>query len=183
MEATAVHAGTGVGAAFLEDWAARYLAVWLAHDVEGIVAMCTEDVIWDDPALPETYHGHDGLRRFIEAVFSCFPDVEIEELEPAYTSPTGPRALAPYRFTATMLGPWEPTDLAPTGRRVSFEGIDQWEFRGDRMCRYDTKYDLLGVARQMGVIPPQGSAGDRVMARVQHLQARFQRRRAARSRA
>jgi predicted ester cyclase len=177
MEATAVHPGTGVDPAFLEDWRSRYLAAWLAHDVEGVVAMCTEDVIWNDPALPETYHGHEGVRRFITATFRCFPDLHIDELEAPYLSATRPKVLAPYRLTATMRGPWEPTNIAPTGRRVSFEGIDEWEFRGERMCRYDTKYDLLAVARQMGVLPPQGSAADRLMTRLQHLQARFQRRR------
>jgi steroid delta-isomerase-like uncharacterized protein len=177
MEATATHAPARLDRTFLDDWSARYLAVWNAHDVEGIVAMCTEDVVWDDPGLPETYRKHDGVRRFIAATFRCFPDVEVEELEPAYASPAEPKALAPYRFTGTMLGPWEPTDIAATGRRVSFEGVDQWEFRGERMCRYDTKYDLLGVARQMGVVPPQGSAGERLMTRLQHLQARFQLRR------
>jgi steroid delta-isomerase-like uncharacterized protein len=176
MEATATHAQAGIDHAFLEDWAARYLTAWNAHDVEAILAMCTEDVVWDDPALPETYHGHEGVRRFIAATFRCFPDVQIEELEPPYASATAPRALSPYRFTATMRGPWEPTGIAPTGRAIAFEGIDQWEFRDQRMCRYDTKYDLLGVARQMGVLPPQGSPEDRLMTRLQHLEARFQRR-------
>jgi steroid delta-isomerase-like uncharacterized protein len=178
MEATAVHAPTGVDFGFLADWRARYLAAWLAHDVEGIVSACTEDVIWDDPALPETYHGHEGVRRFASATFRCFPDLHIDELEEPYVSPSRPKVLAPYRLTATMNGPWEPTDIAPTGRRISFEGIDVWEFRDDRMCRYNTRYDLLDVARQMGVMPPHGSGADRLMTRLQHLQARFQRRRA-----
>ena len=179
MEATAVHEGTDVDFAFLEDWAARYLAAWLARDVEGVVAMCTEDVTWDDPALPETYHGHDGVRRFITATFRCFPDLHVDELEPPYRSTTRTKVLVPYRLTGTMRGPWEPTNIAPTGRRVSFEGIDEWEFRGERMCRYSTKYDALDVARQMGVVPPHGSGADRLLTRLQHLQARFQRRRAS----
>jgi predicted ester cyclase len=177
MEATAVQPVTGVDPGFLEDWRSSYLAAWRAHDVEGIVSACTEDVIWDDPALPETYHGHDGVRRFITATFRCFPDLQVEELEPPYVSATRPKALAPYRLTATMRGPWEPLNLAPTGRRIAFEGIDEWEFRGDRMCRYSTKYDGLDVARQMGIVPPQGTAADRLMTRLQHLHARFQRRR------
>src|SRR5205823_4047251 len=133
--------------AFLDDWAGRYLIAWNTHDVGSIVAMCTEDVIWNDPALPETYHGRDGLRRFIGATLRCFPDVQIDELEPPYPSASAPKALVPYRFRGTMLGPWEPTNIAPTGRPVSFEGIDQWEFRDGLMSRYDTKYDLMGVAR------------------------------------
>jgi steroid delta-isomerase-like uncharacterized protein len=179
MEATAVETRTGVDPDFLEDWRARYVAAWITHDVEAIVSACTEDVVWDDPALPGTYHGHEGVRKFITATFRCFPDLQVEELEQLYVSATRPKVLAPYRLTGTMRGPWEPTDIAPTGRRISFEGIDEWEFRGERMCRYNTKYDLLDVARQMGVLPPQGSGADRLMTRLQHLQAYFQRRRAS----
>jgi steroid delta-isomerase-like uncharacterized protein len=178
MNAAAVQAPTVLDRAFVEDWAARYLAAWNAHDVEAIVAMCTEDVVWNDPAIPAPVHGHAGVRHFVEATFRCFPDVRIEELEALYLSPAAPRVLSPYRFSATMLGPWEPTDIAPTGRAISFDGVDQWEFRGDRMCRYDTKYDMLALARQMGMLPPQGSLGDRIATKLQHLQARFQRRRA-----
>ena len=178
MEATAVEPRAGVDPAFLDDWRARYLAAWITHDVEGIVSACTEDVVWDDPALPETYHGHPGVRKFITATFRCFR-ICASRSSGRSTSPTRPKVLVPYRLTATMRGPWEPTDIAPTGRRISFEGIDEWEFRGERMCRYNTKYDLLDVARQMGVIPPQGSGADKLMTRLQHLQAYFQRRRAS----
>jgi predicted ester cyclase len=179
MESTAVHSGTAVDPAFLEDWRSRYLAGWLAHDIPAILEMVADDVVWDDPALPKTFYGREAVRHFLEATFKTFPDVVIEELEPVYVSATRPKVLAPYRFSGTMLGDWEPMDIAATGARVSFEGIDQWEFQGNVMSRYNTRYDLMDVARQMGVLPAQGSRADRLMTRLQHLQARFQRRRAA----
>jgi hypothetical protein len=49
------------------------------------------------------------------------------------------------------------------------------------MCRYRTYYDSLDMARQIGILPPAGSTAERAMARLQHLQARFQRRNARRS--
>jgi steroid delta-isomerase-like uncharacterized protein len=179
MATTAATTATSIEWGFIEDWTARYHAAWSEHDIEAVVAMCAPDVIWDDPALPETYHGREGVRRFVTATFRAFPDAEVDMLEPPYLSPNLPRALAPYRFKGTMTGPWEPTDLAPTGARVEFDGIDQWEFRDELLARYDTKYDLLGVARQMGVMPPHGSRTDRIMTRLQHLQARGQRRKAS----
>ena len=182
MEATATQVGIGVGRDFAEEWAERWLDAWNAHDVEAIVSMCAENVAWDDPAIPETYHGREGVRRFVAATFRTFPDVEIEELEPPYLSMTSRKVLAPYRFRATMKGPWEPTNIAATGARIDFKGIDQWEFRGELLSRYDTSYDLLDVARQMGVLPPHGSSQDRFLSRLQHLQARGQRRRALRAR-
>ena len=178
MEAAA-QLGTGVDPAFLEDWEARYLAAWNTHDVEGILAMLTEDVVWDDPALPKTFVGREGVRHFVEATFKSFPDLQIETPEPAYPSRTSPKVLAPYRLTGTMLGDWEPLDIAATGAHVSVDGLDQWEFRDGLLCRYNTTYDSLDMARQMGVIPQLDSFPDRLMRRVQHVRARFQRRKAS----
>jgi steroid delta-isomerase-like uncharacterized protein len=178
MEATAVQMKAGVDPAFLEDWRARYLAAWLAHDVDAILDMLADDIVWDDPGLPNTFNGRTAVRHFLEATFKAFPDLVIEELDPPYVSPTQPKVLVPYRFTGTMRGDWEPMNIAATGARVSFEGIDQWEFEGERMSRYATYYDSMDLARQMGVMPPHGSPADRLMIRLQHVQASFQRRRA-----
>jgi steroid delta-isomerase-like uncharacterized protein len=181
MSTTVIAASeAGLGPVFVEEWAARWLAAWNGHDVETMLSMVTEDVVWDDPALPETYHGREGFRRFVTATFHTFPDVQIEELEPPYLSPTHPKVLTPYRFNGTMLGDWEPANIAATGARVSFEGVDHWEFRDGLLARYDTSYDLLDVSRQMGLLPPIGSRADRLMTRLQHLQARAQRRKATR---
>ena len=46
------------------------------------------------------------------------------------------------------------------------------------MSHYRTYYDSLDMARQLGILPTVGSAGDRAMTRLQHVQARFQRRKA-----
>jgi steroid delta-isomerase-like uncharacterized protein len=178
MEATTAQAKAGVDATFLEDWRARYLAAWIAHDVAAILAMLAEDIVWDDPGLPNTFNGREAVRHFLEATFTTFPDLVIEELEPPYVSPARAKVLVPYRFTGTMRGDWEPMNIAATGARVSFEGIDQWEFEGEQMSRYTTYYDSMDLARQMGVMPPHGSGADRLMTRLQHLQARLQRRRA-----
>jgi len=33
------------------DFAERFVRRWNAHDVEGILALVSEDVIWDDPVM------------------------------------------------------------------------------------------------------------------------------------
>jgi steroid delta-isomerase-like uncharacterized protein len=174
-----VQPDAGVDSEFLEDWNARQLAAWNEHDLDAIVAMVAEDVTWDDPSEPETLHGREAVRRFIAQTLRAFPDLVIEETEPIYRSETRPKVLVPYRFTGTMLGEWESLSLAATGARVSFDGVDQWEFRDELLYRYSTSYDTMGVARQLGLLPPVGSFADRAMKPLQHVIARFQRRRAA----
>lgn len=136
---------------FVVDWSRRWLAGWNAHDVEGLLSMCSKDIVWDDPALPDTAYGHEGVRGFLEAMFETFPDLEIEAGGKIFFT-VGPQALAPYRLTGTMRNDWEPRGVTATGKKVSYRGIDAWEFRDGQLCRYDTHYDSLDCARQLGVL-------------------------------
>lgn len=141
---------------FITDWARGWLGGWNAHDVDGLVSMCSEDVIWDDPALPETVYGHEGVRGFLEAIFRTFPEVEIEAHEGIFLT-LGPRALSPYRLRATMAADWMPRGIKATGARLDYRGIDEWEFRDGLLSRYNTHYDSLEAARQLGVLPQYAS--------------------------
>ena len=180
MEVT-TKAGAGLERAFVEDWGKRYLDAWNSLDADGVAAMCAEDVVWNDPGLPGPAHGREGVRAFVRATAHAFPDFQVEELGSPYISADEPRVLSRYRMTGTMLGPWEYTNLAATGHRIELLGVDEWTFDGERMSHYETYYDSLDMARQLGILPPVGSAVDRAMAGVQHLQARLQRRKAQRA--
>jgi steroid delta-isomerase-like uncharacterized protein len=179
MEA-ATSTGPRIDPQFLEEWDARYLAAWNSHDAHAVALACTDDVVWDDPSLAEPCRGHDGVRAFVEATVRAFPDFHVDETEPALISAVAPVALSRYRMTGTMLGPWEPGNFAATGARIAVFGVDEWTFRDGLMCHYTTRYDTLGMARQLGIMPPSGSGAERAMARLQHVQARFQRRKAKR---
>lgn len=175
MEGTTKTA-TQLDPAFVEDWSKRYLDAWLSLDADAVAALCSEDVVWNDPGLPEAVHGRQGVREFVRATAESLPDFHVEELGKPCLSPEEPRALSRYRMTGTMRGRWPYTDLAPTGRRIVVLGVDEWTFDGELMSHYTTYYDSLDMARQLGIMPPAGSAADRAMAGLQHLQARFQRR-------
>jgi predicted ester cyclase len=166
---------------FLAPWSERWFAHWAARDVEAIAAMCDEGVTVDDPALPATLRGRDGMRAFARDTFVTFPDLRIEPLEPPIPSHQAGGAWLPYEMSGTMQGHWAPLDIAPTGARVEFRGVTEWRFRGERLILWDTIYDNLAVARQMGVVPPHGSRADRLFSRLQHLQAPGLRRRAAKA--
>jgi steroid delta-isomerase-like uncharacterized protein len=161
---------------FAEEFAKRYHEAWESRDPDRVAELCTEDVVWSDPGLKEPQRGHDGVREFIRESFRMAPDFHVDTLDGPYLSPTEPRILAPYRMQGTMTGPWKFLDLAPTGRRFVVEGIDSWLMRDGLIARYDTYWDTAGMTRQIGVLPPYGSGAERAMARLQHVQARFQRR-------
>jgi SnoaL-like protein len=161
---------------FLDEWSNRWLAAWNAQEVEAIVSMCADDLELDDPALPEAMHGQAGIRTFAVDTFATFPDLRLEALEPPCPSRSGTGAWFPYRMTGTMSGHWRPLDIAPTGASIDFRGVTEWRFRDELLTLWDTVYDNLETARQMGIVPRQGSRGDRLFSKLQHLRAPAQRR-------
>lgn len=161
---------------FVEDFCERYAAAWDSRDPDRIAEGCTEDVVWTDPSLHGPLHGRDGVRRFATETFRMCPDFEVVVTDAPYISATRPHVLLPYRMSGTATGPWVFLDMAPTGRRFEIEGIDSWEMRDGLIAHYATFFDGLDMSRQLGVLPPEGSRGDRAITRLQHVQARFQRR-------
>jgi steroid delta-isomerase-like uncharacterized protein len=136
--------------AFTQEWGTRWGDVWNSHDPDAVVAMCTEDVHWYDPALPAPIAGRAAVRDFAAATFAAFPDFHVEDREDAlYLSGVEPLALCPYRMTGTMLGEFD-TDAA-TKASFSVPAIDQWTLRGDQICRYVTYYDHAEMGRQLGM--------------------------------
>ena len=160
----------------VDEFADRYDAAWRSHEPERLAELCTEDVVWTDPALREPLHGRAGVRRFATESLRMCPDFTVVALGRPLIAPDRPRVLWPYRMSGTMTGPWVFQDMAPTGRSFEVEGIDSWEMRDGLIARYATYWDTLGMLRQVGPMPPAGSATDRVLTRLQHVQARFQRR-------
>src|SRR3954451_12379087 len=165
----------------LEDFDRRWLAAWNDLDVEALVAMCAPDVVYDDPALAAPARGRDEVRAFFQTIAIAYPDLKIEVSSPPLPVPGSAVALCRYRLTATMTGAFAPANFAPTGATMTLEGVDEWTFEDGLLSHYRTYYDTVGVARELGILPAAGSRAERVMARLQHVKARGQRRRAGRA--
>ena len=162
---------SGLERGAVEELVQRFTEAWAARDPERVAACCTEDVVWLDPVAPEPLRGRADVVRFARATFAMSPDFEVVPTEPPYLSDGGARVLLPYRMRGTMTGPWELLDLAPTGRRYEISGIDSWEVRDGLIARYETFFDAMDSARQMGMMPEQGSAGERAFRRFQRRSA------------
>lgn len=167
---------------FVTDFGARFLAAWNAHDAGAVAALCTEDVVFADPALAAPARGRDAVRDYVEGASRAFPDFELRLVGELMAAREEPMVLCRFEMTGTMLGDWERSGIAATGARIQLPGVDEWHFRDGMVARYATYYDSIAMARQLGVLPPAGSLMERSMARLQHVQARVQRRAAARAR-
>jgi steroid delta-isomerase-like uncharacterized protein len=172
---TEMASGDPLDLAFLDDFGQQYLDAWNRHDGEAVAALCTEDVEFFDPAI-QTVHGRAAVADWVATNARAFPDYRIEDPEPPYAARDQAKAIAPWKMIGTHRGPLEPPGFAPTGRSFVIDGLDHWWFRDGLAERVQSIYDLNGVMRQLGMVPPPGSRGERALVRLQRLRMRLKRR-------
>jgi steroid delta-isomerase-like uncharacterized protein len=160
---------------FAREFEERYSEAWNSYDVERIEPLVTPDVVWLDPALPEPARGVHEVQDFMRSIWVAFPDLGFTP-GPMWLDPHEDSLAWAWRMQGTHTGPLDPPGFAPTGRRIDVDGIDVWDFVDGRIGRYRAYYDMALIARQLGMMPPPGSRGERVGVMLQRAQARFSRR-------
>ena len=158
---------------WVREFAEPYLAAWNAYDPDAVSARVAEDVVWEDPALPEPARGRAEVAEFVRATATAFPDYRFGEPGQPAISDDGLVAFVPWRMTATNTGPLDPPGFAPTGRSIEVEGVDLWRFRGGLIWRYRAVYDFAGMARQLGLLPDRGGLAEKGIVGIQRLRARL----------
>jgi steroid delta-isomerase-like uncharacterized protein len=139
-------------------------------NVELIDQLVAADAINHDPATPAHMQGLRGpevLRRTVSMYRAAFPDVRMTVDDVIATED---KVVLRWHSEGTHRGELE--GLAPTGARVSVTGvgIDLW--KDGKVVEAWTEWDNLGLARQLGAAPPEGSIGEKIGLGAQRLMAR-----------
>jgi steroid delta-isomerase-like uncharacterized protein len=164
-----------VDPAFVNDFFPRWGAAWDSHDPEQLLALMTDDIIYDDAAWPRTMHGHADVREFLHHAWTGFPDLRFEVRQGPFVHPTEPEATAGWEGFATHTGTIDPPGVAPTGRRLRFKGFDWHVYRDGKVARLWICFDMAGVMRDLGVLPAAGSRAELVTAKLANLQTKLRR--------
>ena len=112
---------------------------------------------------------------FFGGFFDSLPDlhVEVEEVVVA-GQPGRERATLRWHLTGTHTGaPF--MGIAATGRAVELYGMDLLDFENGRIAGNCIYFDQLGFARQVGMLPPEGSRRDRLLTGAFNLTVRARR--------
>ncbi|HEY5538405.1 MAG TPA: ester cyclase [Thermoplasmata archaeon] len=109
-----------------------------------------------DTPLPGFESGAEGLKQFIGAIRTGFPDlgVAVNDLVSQ-----GDKVWARATFTGTHKGSF--MNIPPTGKRISFEVMDIVRFSGGKVAEHWGVADSLGLLTQLGVIPPPGQSPEK----------------------
>jgi predicted ester cyclase len=162
------------------DWFERFKAGWNSHDAEQLLALATEEVVWEDPFTPEgALHGKEAVREWLRSTWTAMPDLEFEWVGEPFVSLDGTQLACAWRGVGHFTGPLDPPGFRPTGGRVEMSGVDIHEFEGDLVRHVVTLTDAMAVGRQIGAAPAPGSGAERFGVLMQRLAARRLRRQSA----
>jgi steroid delta-isomerase-like uncharacterized protein len=134
----------------LQEFIDRYNAAWNAHDVDAIASMHTDDSVFENHVTGDVYVGPEAIGRAVTGIFSVFPDLAFETRR-AYLR----EDLVVQEWTAR--GTHEGTmtrsgiEVAPTGRKVEYEGMDVIPIRDGLVARKDVYSDSVTLLRQLGL--------------------------------
>jgi steroid delta-isomerase-like uncharacterized protein len=140
---------------------------------ELIDQLVASDAANHDPATPaemRALRGPEVLKRTASMYRAAFPDVRmtVDDVIAA-----GDKVVLRWHSEGTHRG--ELAGLAPTGARGSVTGISIDRWKDGKIVEAWAEWDNLGLARQLGAAPPEGSVGEKVGMGLQRLMARWMR--------
>jgi steroid delta-isomerase-like uncharacterized protein len=107
----------------LEQAVAAYNDAWNRQDLDAICAAHTDDMVFENHNAGERAQG-DEVREHLAAIFANWPDMRFEG-----------RSL--YVGDDFAVQEWTATATHPTGKSVSWDGVDIFPFRDGKIARKD----------------------------------------------
>jgi steroid delta-isomerase-like uncharacterized protein len=163
----------GVDVVWLAGFAQEWLAAWNSHEPDTLLALMTDDIVYDDSAWPTTMRGHGDVREFLEHTWTAIPDLRFALRQGPFLHPTENKASFWWDGSGTHTGPLDPPGLAPTNKAMEFDGVDFHEYRDGKVAKLRIAFDMADGMRQLGVLPPAGGREERMLAKVTNLRGRL----------
>jgi steroid delta-isomerase-like uncharacterized protein len=137
--------------------AREYIEAIAERDLERAVGMWRPGCLDHLHGIAELKAPGD-IRRYFEELFAAFPDWELEVVD---ATGSGNRAAVRWHAKATFTGPAKFQGLSPTGADVEIEGCDLFSIEDGEIVENHAYVNGAELAQQLGVLPPQGSFGER----------------------
>jgi predicted ester cyclase len=141
-----------------EETVRSYFDAVIARDPAAMAEHWAEDGI--EEILPVgIFRGPDEVKAWFTELFTAVPDFEMT-LERVLAQENN--VLVQWRASGDFTG-GPLMGVEPTGRRIELRGLDWLEVEGDKVVRNTAFADGAALARDMGMLPPQGSAAEKAM--------------------
>jgi steroid delta-isomerase-like uncharacterized protein len=134
----------------LTEAIARYNDAWNAQDLDAIVAMHAPDMVFANHTAGESAAG-DQVRGHIAAIFESWPDMTFATRRLYVREGL---VVQEWTATATHSKAMRRGDIEapPSGRELSWNGIDSIPFENGLIKRKDVYSDSVSILRQVGLL-------------------------------
>ncbi len=127
-----------------------YNAAWNAHDLDAIMALHAPDMVFENHTAGERAEG-EAVRDHIAGIFAGWPDLRFEGVR-VYAR----EGVVTQEWTAfaTHSRPVKRGDIEiePTGREISWSGVDVIPTENGLIKRKDVYSDSVSILRQLGLL-------------------------------
>ena len=134
----------------LQEFIDRYNDAWNEHDVDAIVAMHTEDSVFENHVTGDVNVGREHIGNAIRGIFSVFPDLHFEGRRQYIREDL---VVQEWTASGTQQGTMNRggVTVEPTGRRVEYKGMDVIPIEDGLVARKDVYSDSVTLLRQLGL--------------------------------
>jgi len=144
---------TGTSNAEIIRWAFEALS---RRDVSALRQVWTEETVERFP--DRTCHGADEIAAYFEDAFTAVGDWHMEVLAVAEN---GDDVFVRWHLTGTHAGAL--LGIAATGKPLAIDGVDHIVMRDGKITKNFIIVDQMQYARQIGMMPADGSSGDKAV--------------------
>lgn len=124
------------------------------RDVSALRAMWTDASVEHFP--DRTCRGADEIAAYFEEALAAIEDWQMEVLS---VVEQGDDVFVHWHLTGRHTGPI--LGIEPTGKTLALDGIDHFVVRDGKVVSNFVVFDQMQYARQVGLMPPDGSAADK----------------------
>jgi steroid delta-isomerase-like uncharacterized protein len=128
----------------------RYNEAWNSQDLDTIMSMHAPDMVFANHTAGESASGEE-VRAHIASIFETWPDLRFKT-QRLYVREGLVVQEWTARATHTQTMRRGDLEAAPTGREVSWDGIDSIPFEGGLVKRKDVYSDSVSILRQVGLL-------------------------------
>jgi steroid delta-isomerase-like uncharacterized protein len=129
-----------------------YNDAWNRHDVAAIVAMHAPDMVFENHTAGERAEGAE-VAAHIAGIFAAWPDIAFE---PRRLYVRDSLVVQEWTASATHSSELRRGSVVapPSGRSVTWNGMDVIPFTGGLVARKDVYSDSVSILRQVGLLEP-----------------------------
>jgi steroid delta-isomerase-like uncharacterized protein len=128
----------------------RYNGAWNSQDLDAIVAMHAPGMVFANHTAGESAQGEE-VRGHIARIFEAWPDMRFETRRLYVREGVVTQEWTATATHANTLRRGE-LEAPPSGRQVSWDGVDVIPFEGGLIKRKDVYSDSVSILRQVGLL-------------------------------